>query len=414
MKVLVLGGGVIGVATAWQLLKDGHEVGLIERHAGAAEESSFANAGQISPGHAFAWSSPRAPWTLLRSLFRRDQALRFRFSLDPALWRWSLRFLRECTPARFRRNTRTKHRLCAYSRAALEDVAAESGVAFDRRKGGLLYVYRDEAAFAERVREMRLLTELGEPLVALTPSEAVRLEPALESAERRIAGAIHGRADESGDCAKFAKALARRCAERGSAVEYGVEIRAIVPEGDRIEKVVTDRGERRADAYVLALGCDSARFARALGFGLPIHPVKGYSVTLPIPERNAAPEIGGIDEANLACFTGMGDRLRITSTAEFAGWDKSHRPSDFRAMLAAARELLPGAADWSQPTYWAGLRPMTPDNAPYLGRGPQRNFWLNAGHGHLGWTMACGSARITADLIAGRAPAIDLAGLTLR
>ena len=414
MKVLVLGGGVVGVAAAWQLLKDGHEVGLIERHADAAEETSFANAGQISPGHAFAWSSPRAPWMLLRSLFTRDQALRFRFSLDPALWAWSLRFLRECTAARFLRNTRTKHRLCAYSREVHQQVAGESEIAFDRRRGGLLYVFRDEAAFARRLREMRILTELGEPLVPLTPAEAAKLEPALRFASDRIAGVIHGRGDESGDCSKFSKALARRCAEKGARIEFGVEIKAIVRDGDRIAEVVTDRGERKADAYVLALGCHSARFAKALGFRLPIYPVKGYSVTLPIDGRNEAPDLGGVDERNLACFTRLGERLRITATAEFAGWSKAHRPADFRAMLAAARDLLPEAADWSRPSYWAGLRPMTPDNAPYLGRGPQRNLWLNTGHGHLGWTMANGSARITADLISGREPAIDLDGMTLR
>lgn len=414
MKVLVLGGGVVGVAAAWQLLKDGHEVGLIERHADAAEETSFANAGQISPGHAFAWSSPRAPWVLLRSLFRRDQGLRFRFSLDPALWAWSLRFLRECTAARFRRNTRTKHRLCAYSRDVLEEVVGETGVEFDRRRGGLLYVFRDEAAFERRRREMRILTDLGEPLVALTPAEAAKLEPALRYATQRIAGVIHGRRDESGDCSKFSKALARRCIEKGARIEFETEIEAIVREGDMIERVVTSRGERKADAYVLALGCDSARFAKALGFRLPIYPIKGYSVTLPIDGRNEAPDLGGIDERNLACFTRLGERLRITATAEFAGWSKAHRPADFRAMLAAVRDLLPDAADWSRPSYWAGLRPMTPDNAPYLGRGPQRNLWLNAGHGHLGWTMANGSARITADLISGREPAIDLDGLTLR
>jgi D-amino-acid dehydrogenase len=270
------------------------------------------------------------------------------------------------------------------------------------------------AAFEQRVREMAILTELGEPLAALTPAEAARLEPALQGARERIAGAIHAKRDESGDCSKFSKGLAKLCAERGARLEFGTEIRAIVGAGDRVEKVVTDKGERTADAYVLALGCASARFARTLGFRLPIYPIKGYSATLPVDGRNAAPQMGGVDEERLCAFTRMGDRLRITATAEFAGWSAAHRPEDFRAMLAAARDLFPEAADWSRPTYWAGLRPMTPDNAPFLGRAPQRNLWLNTGHGHIGWTMANGSARVTADLIAGRAPAIDLAGLTLR
>ena len=414
MKVLVMGGGVIGVTTAWQLLRDGHEVTLVERLGAAAGETSFANAGAIAPGHAYAWSSPKAPMTLLRSLWRNDQSLRFRFSLDPGLWHWSWQFLGQCTTARYRRNTRNKHRLCVYSKAVLHEVVAETGIEYDRRGGGFLYLYRDPASFENRIREMAILTDLGEDLRALAPDEVAEVEPALAAAKDKIAGAVHALGDETGDCHKFTQSLAGLCRDRGATVKFDTTVTDIAVERDRVEKVVTDRGEEVADAYVVSMGCASPRFSKPLGLRLPIYPIKGYSVTLPIAGRNNPPAINGIDEDNLCAFTRMGNRLRVTATAEFAGHDKSHRPSDYTHMLGAVRDLLPEAAEYDKPDYWAGLRPMTPDNCPYIGRGRQDNLYYNTGHGHIGWTMSNGSARIVADLIAGRAPAIDMTGLEIR
>jgi D-amino-acid dehydrogenase len=414
MHVLVMGAGVIGVTTAYQLLRDGHQVTVLERLSAAADETSFGNAGAIAPGHAYAWSSPRAPMTLLRSLWRNDQALRFRFSLDPKLWRWSLKFLRECNPERYRANTRNKHRLCSYSKAILHEVVADTGIEYDRRDGGILYVYRNPANFARRIEEMKILTELGEDLRALEPDQVIAADPALSAARDKIAGAIHAPGDETGDCRKFTQALAAWCAAKGAVFKYDTEIKRIVATGDRIEKVITDQGEESANAYIMALGCASARFAGALGVDLPIYPIKGYSVTLPIAGRNNPPAVNGIDEDNLCAYTRMGERLRVTATAEFAGYDKTHKPADFTHMLAAVRDLLPAAADYSQPFYWAGLRPMTPDNCPYIGRMRQRNLWCNSGHGHIGWTMSNGSARIVADLIGGREAPIDMRGLAIR
>ncbi len=415
MKVLVMGGGVIGVTTAWQLLKDGHEVTLVERLAEAADETSFANAGAIAPGHAYAWSSPKAPMTLLRSLWRNDQSLRFRFSLDPKLWQWSLQFLGQCTSERYRRNTQNKHRLCTYSKAMLHEVVAETDIDYDRTGGGILYIYRDPASFENRIREMAILTDLGEDLRALRPDEVIAVEPSLAAAEEKIAGAIHSLGDETGDCHKFTQALAALCQARGATVKYQTAVTGIVTAGKRVEKVVTDKGDEVADAYVISMGFDSPTFSNSLGVRLPIYPVKGYSVTLPIAGRNNPPAINGIDEENLCAFTRMGDRLRVTATAEFAGYDKSHRPSDFTQMLGAIRDLLPDAADYdAPPDYWAGLRPMTPDNCPYIGRGQQDNLYYNTGHGHIGWTMSNGSARIVADLIADQAPAIEMTGLGIR
>ena len=416
MKILVMGAGVIGVTTAYQLLKDGHEVAVVEQREAAGEETSAGNAGLIAPGHAFAWASPAAPGILLRSLFQEGQSLRFRLRPDPRLWAWSLKFLGQCTAERARVNTLRKHRLCVYSQDLLHQVVAETGVAYDGFDGGLLYLYRDPASFERAADKTRLLAEAGQEIETIDVARAIEIDPALEPARDKLAGAIYCPTDESGDSRLFTQALAKACEGLGGTFHYRTTIRRLILDGDRLEKLVTDRGELSADAYVLALGCDSPILARQLGVKLPVYPIKGYSVTIPVEpaHRALAPRIGGVDEDNLVAYLRMGDRLRITATAEFAGYDLSHRPSDFRHMLAAARDLFPRACAFDRPSYRACLRPMTPQGTPIFGLGRQTNLYFNTGHGHMGWTMACGAARIAADLIAGREPAIDLAGMTLR
>lgn len=411
MKVIVMGSGVVGVTTAYCLLKDGHEVTVVERHDGAADETSFANAGLVAPGHAYTWASPKAPKILLKSLWRNDQALRFRLRLDPALWSWSLKFLGNCRSDRVAVNTARKVRLSLYSQDMLHRVVEDTGVAFDGAKGGLLYLYRSPAAFDAGVAKMRILTDNGLPLEVVDRDRAAAIDPALSATKDRIVGGIYAPSDESGDARLFTRNLADWCAERGVRFLYGTTIRGVETAAGEVTGLVTDKGTLTADAYVLAMGCQSAALAKPLGLSLPIYPIKGYSVTVPVAGRNNTPRIGGVDEENLVAYAPMGDRLRITATADFAGYDKRHSPADFQAMLAAARDLFPDAADYSRPSYWAGLRPMTPEGTPIFGRGRQRNLFLNTGHGHMGWTMSCGSARITADLIAGRTPAIPLDGM---
>ncbi|CAO3356554.1 D-amino acid dehydrogenase [Azospirillum melinis] len=411
MKVIVMGSGVVGVTTAYCLLKDGHEVTVVERHDGAADETSFANAGLVAPGHAYTWASPKAPKILLKSLWRNDQALRFRLRLDPALWAWSLKFLGNCRSDRVAVNTARKVRLSLYSQDMLHQVVEDTGVAFDGAKGGLLYLYRSPAAFDAGVAKMRILTDNGLPLEVVDRDRAAAIDPALLPTKDRIVGGIYAPSDESGDARLFTRNLADWCAERGVRFLYGTTIRSVETAAGEVTGLVTDKGTLTADAYVLAMGCQSAALAKPLGLSLPIYPIKGYSVTVPVAGRNNTPRIGGVDEENLVAYAPMGDRLRITATADFAGYDKRHSPADFQAMLAAARDLFPDAADYSRPSYWAGLRPMTPEGTPIFGRGRQRNLFLNTGHGHMGWTMSCGSARITADLIAGRTPAIPLDGM---
>ena len=414
MKVLILGAGVIGVTTTYRLLRDGHEVTVLERNATAAEEASANNAGLIAPGHAYAWSSPRAPGILLKSLWRDDQALRFKLRPDPRLWHWSWLFLRQCTTERARLNTLRKHRLCLYAQGALRETAAEAGIAYDGEDKGLLYLYRSQRTFDEGVAKMAILAEDGQDLRAIDRDEAARIDPALEPVKHKLAGAIYCPTDGSGDSRKFTLALAERCIELGATFRFGTTLTGIEAAGDRVTGVLTDRGRETAELYVLALGVESPAFARKLGVGLPIYPVKGYSVTLPVAGRNNPPAIGGVDEDRLVAYLRMGDRLRVTATAEFAGYDLSHKPADFRFMLDTAKDLFPEGGDWDQPVYRACLRPMTPQGTPRFGLGAQRNLYYTVGHGHMGWTMACGAARITADLIAGRTPEIPLDGMTVQ
>jgi len=412
MRVVVLGAGVIGATTAWALARDGHEVTVVEREAEPASATSYANAGLVAPGHAFSWASPAAPATLLRSLLEPDQALRLKPSADPRLWLWLARFLRECTAARARANTVHKLALCRYSVQVLDEVVAETGVAFDGQRGGNLYLYRSQKSLDAGVGHMDFLAEHGLEIRVLDRDAVAALEPALAPARERIAGAIHSPTDQSGDACLFTRNLAAWSRERqGVEYRFGTEVLGLDASGDRVTRVVTDRGYVPADAVVMCLGCDSALLGRRLGLSLPIYPVKGYSVTLPVGARNAAPRLGGVDEENLVAWSRLGDRLRVTSTAEFSGYDTSWRPEDFRAMLRAARDLFPDAADYGAPEHWAGLRPMTPGGTPLFGFARYANLLLNTGHGHIGWTMSCGSARVTADLLAGRPTAVRLTGM---
>ena len=412
MKILVLGGGVIGVTSAYFLARDGHEVTVIDRQSQAAAETSYANAGLLAPGHAYAWASPKAPATMIKSLFNDDQALRLKLSADPRLWRWVWLFLKQCTLERARRNTIRKLGLCVYSMEALREVVNDSCVEYDGLDGGNLYFYRTPESFEKGVEHTGILREQGLEMQVLERDRVAEVEPALAPHKNSIAGAVFTPGDASGDACMFTRALAGFCAEKLSVtLKFDTSIQGIDTAGDRIEAVVTDAGRLEADRYVMALGCDSAIAGRKIGLRLPIYPVKGYSVTVPMGASNAAPTMGGVDDDNLIAYCPMGKRLRLTSTAEFSGYDRSHRPRDFRAMLRLGRELFPNVADYDRPDYWAGLRPMTPEGTPFLGPARYRNLYLNTGHGHIGWTMSCGSAKVTADLIAGREPGVDLEGM---
>ena len=414
MRILIMGGGIVGVTTSYQLVQDGHEVVLVERREGAGLETSWGNAGMIAPGHSFAWSSPGAPMILLKSLFARNQALRFRPSADPRLWSWSLLFLRQCTKERARINTLRKHRLCMYSKKVLHETLEGNDLQYDRIGRGILYFHRSQESLEKGVAHMQILADDGQEIRVLDRAQVVELEPSLAAAGARIAGGIYCPTDETGDCSKFAAAMAAACKRRGAEFCYGTAVLGFEAEGDRITAVHTSQGDLRADLFVMCLGNDSPVLARRLGIKLPIYPIKGYSLTIPVGNHGHPPTIGSVDENNLVAISRFGDRMRVTATAEFAGYDTRHRPRDFDFMLGVAKDLYPDGADYDRALQWAGLRPMTPEGTPIIGRSRYGNLYFNTGQGHMGWTMSHGSARITADLIAGKAPAIPLDGMTVR
>lgn len=413
MRVLVMGGGVVGVTTAYQLQRDGHEVVLIERNAEVAAETSWGNAGMIAPGHSFVWSSPKAPMILLRSLVQANQALRFRPSADPRLWLWSARFLAQCTAAKAAANTLRKHQIATYSQRILRETRGNEAIEYGRNDRGILYFYRSDASLERGVAHMKILADDGQEIRALSRDEVIALEPSLGPARSKIAGGVYCPTDETGDCNRFTRALAAICASRGAEVRTGTTIDAVEVDGDAVTEVRCGAERIAADAYVMALGNQSPILSRRIGIDLPIYPVKGYSLTIPIGNHRAAPTVGAIDEDNLVAITSFGDRMRVTATAEIAGYDTSHKPADFAFMGGVARELYPDGADYERAEMWAGLRPMTPTNLPALGRGRYQNLWFNTGHGHIGWTMSHGTARIVADLIAGRRPALEPTGLAV-
>ncbi len=415
MKTLVLGGGVVGVTTAYFLAQAGHEVTLLEEKGALGLEASAGNAGIIAPGHSFAWSSPRAPGMLVRSLRGDETAIRVRLSADPHLYTWGLRFLRECTPARARRNTLTKLRLCQYSQRVMNELVQKEGLEYDAITKGALYLYRNPAELEAGIKKMALLAEHGQKQEILDPGRVAKLDPAFEPVQGKIAGAIRDLGDSSGDSRLFVENLGRLCQERlGVTIKLGSRVTALRGGGDRIDAVLTTGGIMSADNYVLALGVGSPVVARTAGVSLPIYPAKGYSSTFPLKAGGLAPSIPGVDEQWLVGWSRLGDRLRLTSTAEFAGYDWGWTPRDFNNILRFARDVFPDAVDYDRGEYRACLRPMTPDGPPILGLGRHRNLFFNCGHGHMGWTMACGTARIVADLMCGRMPELDLAGLTPR
>jgi len=415
MKTLVLGGGVVGVTTAYFLAKAGHEVTLVEEKDAVGLEATGGNAGIIAPGHSFAWASPRAPRMLWQSLRGAETAIRVRLTADPRLYAWGLRFLRECTSERARRNTLIKLRLCQYSQRVMDELVRAEGIEYQAIYKGALYMHRDPAEFDAGIKKMALLAEHGQKQEILDANALARLEPAFEPVKSKIAGAIRDLGDSSGDSRLFSEALARVARDKhGLAIKLGTRVGALRADGDRIGGVVTNGGLLTADSYVLALGVGAPIVARTAGVSLPIYPAKGYSSTFPLKPGGLAPTISGVDEQWLVGWSRLGDRLRLTSTAEFAGYDWGWTPRDFNNILRLARDLFPEAADYERGEYRACLRPMTPDGPPILGLARHRNLFLNCGHGHMGWTMACGTARIVTDLMTGRMPDLDLEGLTVR
>jgi len=417
MRILVAGGGVIGVTAAWYLAGDGHEVTLVDREPGPGLETSFANGGQISASYAEPWANPDAPLKILKWLGREDAPLLFRLKADPRQWRWGLSFLLECLPSRTRHNTIQCLNLALYSRDCLKELRAQTGIAYDHLERGILQFYTDAKEFEHGVAAAALMREYGCDRVVRSPDECVAIEPALAACRDRLAGGIFTASDESGDAHLFTVELAKLAAARGVRFRFGTRIDAIAVEGDRATglRVRGDNGRvetLEADAVVAAVGSDSPFLLGAIGVPCSVYPAKGYSVTLPIGEHRGAPTVSLTDLAWKIVMTRLGDRLRVAGTAELNGWDLSLNEVRCRALVERTFDLFPDAGERGEARFWSGLRPATPSNVPLIGRTRRyRNLWLDTGHGTLGWTMACGSGRALADLVAGREPGVDFAFL---
>jgi D-amino-acid dehydrogenase len=417
MRVLVLGGGVIGVTTAWFLVRDGHEVTLIEREQGVALGTSYANGAMIHTSLVEPWNEPGIALKLFQWLGRDDAPAVLRPAAIPGMLGWGLAFLRNATSARHRRHTLVNLRLALLSARTLKDVRRETGIEHDQRERGILKILRSPADLDAAIAQAKLLA--GEGDLAFQPLDraaVLALEPALAEGGDGICGGILFPEDESGDCHLFTSRLAEAFERAGGTLKLGSTVERVDAEGDRITGVIVDGARLEADAYVLAAGWSSPALARGLGLRLPINPVKGYSITAQRGGWNDAPQIAVVDESLKIGIVPLGDRLRLAGSAEFTGADLSlnRRRSDYiwRTALAVypalGRHAGPAAVE-----RWAGLRPMTPDGPPILGSTRYRNLLLNTGHGHLGWTFACGSAQVIAALVAGRTPPIALDGLTL-
>ena len=414
VKAVVIGAGVVGVTTAYYLAKSGHEVTVVEKEPDTASLATAGNAGLIAPGHSFSWASPAAPRELLRSLTVADTALRVNPFKAPGMAAWGLRFLRECNAERARRNTLVKLRLAQYSQRMLGRIAAEEHIDYDDIHAGILYLYRDPKRFEAGIQKMKLVQDHGQQQDVLDPDGVVEVEPALAPVRHRLVGAIYGVTDSSGDSVRFTRALQAVCERMGVRFLLGRGVHRLARSSRRVGAAVLEGGESvSGDAIVLAAGVHSRKIAGSVGVRLPIAPAKGYSATFPVRQGGAVPRVGAVDEELLVAWCRMGDRVRMTSSAEFTGYETTYEERDFRMIRRLAADLLPEAADYGQGIYRACNRPMTPDGPPILGPAGYDNLFINSGHGHMGFTMACGSSRIVADLVDGREPELPVEGMTL-
>jgi D-amino-acid dehydrogenase len=412
MKVIVLGAGLLGVASAYFLRQQGHDVTVVDRQATPAAETSFANGGQISVSHAEPWANPDAPLKVLKWLGKEDAPLLFRIRADMRQWLWGLQFLRECTPARTRHNIEQIVRLGTYSRATLQRLRRDLGLNYDERTVGILHFYTSQKEFDGAERPAAQMRDLGCDRRVISADEAVRIEPALRHVRPQLAGATFTAEDESGDANSFARALAANCAADGVEFLMSHNITALRGTDSRLEHVEVTNAEGRfqrlrGDAFVLAMGSFSPLLTAPLGIQLPIYPAKGYSVTLPVKDESMAHQVSLTDDEHKLVFSRLGDRLRIAGTAELNGYNRDLNQVRCEAIVRRVEELFPGAGDTTRAQFWAGLRPATPSNVPLIGRTRLPNLFLNTGHGTLGWTHACGSGKSIARIVSGQQPEID-------
>ena len=413
MKVLVLGAGVIGITAAYELAGAGHEVTVVDRQAAPALETSFANAGEVSPGYSAPWAGPGVPVKAIKWLAMHHRPLVIRPHIDRAFIAWVLAMLRNCTATRYAINKARMVRLAEYSRDCLRALRADTGLAYDERMQGTLQLFRTQKQFDGSADDIAVLRQSGVAFELLDRAGCIRHEPALAQVSDKFVGGLLLPGDETGDCFKFTQALATLAAERGVSFRFGTTLRGLVRNGKRLDGVATDAGTLVADAYLVALGSHSPLLLGPIGLRIPVYPVKGYSITVPIVDPTGAPESTVMDETHKVAVTRLGDRIRVGGTAELAGYTLKLHEARRKTLAHVVGDLFPRGGDISRAEFWCGLRPMTPDGTPVIGATPVENLYLATGHGTLGWTMAAGTAKVMADVISGRMPGIDLSGLTI-
>ncbi|KFL51475.1 amino acid dehydrogenase [Burkholderia pyrrocinia] len=412
MRVVILGSGVVGVASAYYLARAGHEVTVIDREAGPALETSFANAGQISPGYAAPWAAPGVPLKAVKWMFEKHAPLAIRLDGTRFQLQWMWQMLRNCTTERYAVNKGRMVRLAEYSRDCLQALRADTGIQYEGRTGGTLQLFRTQQQLDGAAKDIAVLQEANVPFELLSPDDLKNAEPALAAVSHKLTGGLRLPGDETGDCQLFTTRLAALAESLGVKFRYNTPIDALAIAGGKIAGVQCGSEMVRADAYVVALGSYSTSFISNL-VKIPVYPLKGYSITAPIVNEAAAPVSTVLDETYKIAITRFDQRIRVGGMAEIVGFDKNLRAARRETLEMCVNDLFPGGGDTSKATFWTGLRPMTPDGTPIVGRTPVSNLFLNTGHGTLGWTMSCGSGQLLADLISGKKPAIQADDLSV-
>lgn len=413
MKITILGSGVIGTTAAYYLAGAGHEVTVLERQPGPALETSYANAGEVSPGYSAPWAGPGVPIKAIKWLLMHHSPLVIKPMMDAAMWRWGVQMLRNCTEARYKINKARMVRLAEYSRDCMKQLRADTGIVYDERMQGTLQLFRTQAQLDGTAKDVEILQQSGVPYQLLDRAGYLQYEPALADVQHKFVGALRLPGDETGDCFKFSNALAELAVARGVQFKFGTKIKRLISDGQRITGIDTEAGAVVADAYLLALGSYSTAMLAPLGLKIPVYPVKGFSITVPITNAAKSPESTIMDETHKVAVTRLGDRIRVGGTAQLSGFDLQLNEGRRRTLEFVVTDLFPQGGDVARAEFWTGLRPMTPDGTPIVGPTKLKNLWLATGHGTLGWTMAAGTGRLLADWMGGRKPEIDTEGLTI-
>ena len=413
MRVLVLGAGVIGLTSAYYLVQQGHQVTVIDRQPGAALETSFANAGEISPGYASPWAAPGIPLKAVRWLMMEHAPLILRPKLDLAMASWIIAMLRNCTERRYSVNKKSMVQLAEFSRDELGVLRSKLGIDYEHRTQGTLQLFRTAKQLTASERDRKILDDFNIHYELLDRQGCERAEPGLAKSSSHIAGGLRLPDDETGDCHMFSHALEKWLKASGVDFQYNMTIESLEMRDGRIIGVKTDQGRLTGDAYLVALASYSPQLLRPAGISLPVYPVKGYSITLPVGDPSLAPVSTLLDDTYKIAITRLGNRIRVGGMAEISGFDDRLPARRQATLLHCLKELFPGSAAVGDTNFWSGLRPMTPDGPPVVGPTKIENLFLNTGHGTLGWTMACGSGHVVASLIDGTQPAIESAGLAL-